>query len=86
MRRNDLSGAKAWMGAVLVMRSRMLCRLSGRKTSGLVRFVNSRVLDGGVGWTSGGRLDRSSVRLALREADDEDRDGRGVGSMASLGM
>lgn len=59
----------------------MLSRLSGLKMSRLFRPVNSSVLEGGVGCTSGGKLERSSVRLVLREAEEDDREGRGVASM-----
>lgn len=59
MRRKDLRGAHEWMGAVLLMRSLTVCRLSGRKTARSLRFVMSRVLDGGVGSASGGSVERS---------------------------
>ena len=49
----------------------------------LLRFVKSRVLDGGVGWVSGGRLERSKVSLDFLEADDDDREGSGVVSMVA---
>ena len=62
-------------------RSRIVARLSGVKTSRLLRFVKRRVLLGGVGWETGGRLLRSSVRLrAFREEVEEDREVRGVAS------
>lgn len=47
----------------------------------LLRPVKSRVLEGGVGWTSAGRLERSRERLNLLEAEEEDLDGRGVKSI-----
>lgn len=59
----------------------MRSKLSGRKISRLFRPVKRSVLEGGVGWTSGGRLERSSVRLDLREAEEDDLEGRGEGSM-----
>lgn len=49
--------------------------------SRLFRPVKRRVLEGGVGCTSGGKLERSSVRLDLREADEDDREERGEGSI-----
>jgi hypothetical protein len=91
MRRNDFSGAKAWTGAISSTRVRIVCKLSGRKMSRLFRPVMRRVFDGGVGWETGGRLERSRVRPSLfddeLEAEDEEREGRGevagVGSMAA---
>ena len=77
MRRNDLSGAKAWILDVWEIRSRIVWRFSGRKMSILLRLVIRRVLDGGVGWISGGKLERSRVRfMPLREEKDEDREVR----------
>ena len=61
----------------------MEARDSGVKMSALLRLVKRRVLEGGVGCVSGGRLERSRVRLDFLEADEEDRDGRGV--ISSLG-
>jgi len=79
MRRKDLSGANEWMGAVCSMRSRMVCRFSGRKMSVLSRLVKMSVFEGGVGWTNGGRLDRSRQRFALlRPEVEEDLERTGV--------
>lgn len=74
MRRNDFSGAKAWMGAEWVMRSRITWRFSGRKMAGSVRLVKRRVFEGGVGGVMGGILERSRVRFERREAEEEDRE------------
>lgn len=70
IRRKDLRGAKAWIGAECVIKSRMVCKFSGRKTSVLLRLVKRRVLEGGVGCWSGGSLERSSVSDRLDEPDD----------------
>src|SRR5690242_12580947 len=70
MRRNDLRGAQLCTGAVCVTSSRMVWRLSGRKMSVFCRLVKRSVLEGGVGWTSGGRLERSSDREALDLRDE----------------
>ena len=47
-----------------------------------------RVLEGGGGAVRGGILDRSSVRLDLREEDEEERDalGEGESSLGSMMM
>lgn len=76
MRRKDLRGAQVWMGAVLLINSLMVCRLSGWKMERSCRLVMRRVLEGGVGWSSGGMLERSRLRLGdfledLLEARDE---------------
>lgn len=47
----------------------------------LLRPVKRRVFDGGVGWVKGGKFDKSRVRPDLREAPEDDREGRGVSSM-----
>jgi len=83
IRRKDLSGAKACICAVSDIDSRMEDRDSGVKMSMLLRLVKRRVLEGGVGCVSGGRLERSRVRLDFLEADEDDRDARGV--VSSLG-
>jgi len=74
MRFSDFSGDQAWMGAMLETASRMVWRLSGAKMSRELRLVMISVLDGGVGWTSGGMLERSSDSDALEERVDA-RDG-----------
>ena len=61
----------------------MVARLSGVNICVLFRFVKRRVLDGGVGWERGGRWERSRVRLDLREAEEEERDGLGDGSIVA---
>lgn len=59
----------------------MVWRLSGRKMSLFERFVKMSVLDGTAGWVSGGRLERSRVRIDLREEVVEERlGGEGRGS------
>lgn len=70
MRRKDLRGAKEWIGAEALMRSLMVWRLSGRKISGSWRLVIRRVFDGGVGWMSGGRVERSMERGVLERWED----------------
>jgi hypothetical protein len=55
-------------GAVLDISSRIVCKLSGRKTCRSFRLVISRVFVGGVGCVRGGRLDRSSDSDDLDEA------------------
>lgn len=62
MREKDLRGAQVWMGAEVLIRSLIVWRLSGRKISLSLRFVMRRVLEGGVGCTRGGRLERSRER------------------------
>jgi hypothetical protein len=44
------------------------------KTLMLLRLVKRRVFDGGVGCVRGGMLDKSRLRLDLREAEEEERD------------
>lgn len=83
MRLKVFRGAKAWIGAMALTRRRMVSRLSGRKMLGLLRFVKSRVFEGGVGWTSGGSEERSRVRLDFRDAADEARE-RGDSMLAVL--
>jgi hypothetical protein len=85
MRRKDLRGAKAWIGAECVIRSRMVCKFSGRKTSVLLRLVKRRVLEGGVGCERGGNFERSRVRPGdLRLEEEEDREDRVVLSEVSM--
>lgn len=67
------------MGAALLMRVLISCRLLPLNTSGLFRFVIIRVLEGGVGAFGGGSDDRSIVR-DFREARDLGRDDGGVES------
>lgn len=62
MREKDFKGAQVWMGAEVLISSLMDWRLSGRKISVSLRLVMRRVLDGGVGCVSGGRLERSRER------------------------
>ena len=48
-------------------------------------MVSRRVLDGGVGGWYAGMVERSSFRpCELREAEEEEREGRGEGSMVAL--
>lgn len=65
----------------------MTSRFLGLKISRLFRLVKSKVLEGGVGFSSGGRLERSRVRFALlREALEEDREVLGeVSILCELG-
>lgn len=71
MRLKDFRGAQEYMGAVELMRSRIVCKLSGRKISGFWRLVKMSVLEGGVGWVNGGMLLRSSDRVDLRLRKEE---------------
>lgn len=67
------------------MRSRMVCKFSGRKTSVLLRLVKRRVLEGGVGCERGGSFERSRVRPGdLRLEAEEDREDRVVLSEESM--
>jgi len=59
MRENDLSGAQEWIGADVLISSRIVCRLSARKIVGSLRFVIMSVFDGGVGCLYGGIEERS---------------------------
>lgn len=61
----------------------MVCRLSGLKVSRDWRFVKMRVLEGGVGWVRGGRLERSRVSDFL-EAVEDAREGRDGGDETGL--
>jgi len=47
----------------------MVWRLSGRNISGSERLVMRRVLEGGVGWTSGGKVLRSIDIFVLEERE-----------------
>lgn len=87
MRRNDFNGDHVYIGAVLSISSRIVCRLSGRKISKSFRLVIRRVLVGGVGCVSGGMLDRSKLREDLEEPRRSKRGRSGdegeVGEVAS---
>lgn len=65
MRRMDGSGEKEFRGATSVICLRISSSAGGWKTSRSCRPVIRRVLEGGVGWESGGML-----------AISRDRDGR----------
>jgi hypothetical protein len=67
------SGEKEFRAATAVICDRMASRDAGWKRRRSLSSVISRVFDGGVGWDSGGRLDRSSVRDG-RDEDREDED------------
>ena len=77
MRRNDLRGDQAKIGAVWLIRSRMVWRLSAEKTSSELMLVKISVLEGGVGWLRAGRLVRSRLReeFFLEERPVEGREG-----------
>lgn len=79
IREKDFRGAQVWIGDVVLMRSRIVWMLSGRKTSFEVRFVMMRVFEGGVGRESGGRLERS------RDIGDARRDDLRVGGEDEAG-
>lgn len=74
MRRKDLRGAHEWIGADVLMSSRMVWRLSARKTEGSCRLVMRSVLDGGVGICNGGIAERSIDIFALDARRDVGRD------------
>jgi len=59
MREKDLSGAQEWMGADVLMSSRIVWRLSARKIVGSLRLVIMSVFEGGVGCVYGGMEERS---------------------------
>ena len=59
MRRRDFKGEKEWSDACWEMRSRIVCSVGGEKMEVDWRLVISKVLDGGEGWMSGGRAERS---------------------------
>lgn len=73
MRRKDLSGAQEWIGADALINSLIVWRLSARNISGSCRLVMRSVFDGGDGWLSGGREERSSERGVrdLEETGDD---------------
>lgn len=73
MRRKDLRGAHEWIGAEVLMSSRMVWRLSARKTEGSCKLVMRSVFDGGVGICNGGIAERSIDIFAL-EAREVGRD------------
>lgn len=54
----------------------MVWRLSAEKTSSELMFVKISVLEGGVGWLRGGRLERSRLRdePCLEERPVEERE------------
>lgn len=59
MREKDFRGAQEWMGALVLMSSRIVWRLSARKTIGSLRLVIISVFEGGVGCVYGGIEERS---------------------------
>lgn len=61
------------MGAEELMSSLIVWRLSARKISVSCRFVIRRVLEGGVGIDSGGRVDRS-ILIGVRDSLELGRD------------
>lgn len=62
----------------------MTSRFSGRKMAGSARLVKRRVFEGGVGGVIGGMDERSRVRFDRREADEEERECRGEGSIVDV--
>lgn len=81
IREKDFKGAQEWIGAEVLMRSRMVWRLSGRKTDLSCRLVIMSVFEGGVGKESGGREERSRdngdrerLELGLDEAGEVSED------------
>lgn len=69
MRRKDFNGEKVWIGALVLMSSRMVWRLVAWKIEGSFRFVMMRVLDAGVGAWYGGTEERSRER-GVREREE----------------
>ena len=69
MRRNDFNGEKVWIGALLLMSSRMVWRLVAWKMDGSFRFVMMRVFDAEVGGEYGGTAERSRER-GVREREE----------------
>jgi len=59
IREKDFKGAQEWMGALVLMSSRIVWRLSARKTTGSLRLVTMSVFEGGVGCVYGGMEERS---------------------------
>lgn len=62
MRRREGSGEKEFSGATAVSWERMVSRAAGWKRCRSFSSVIRRVLEGGDGWESGGRLDKSRER------------------------
>ncbi len=83
MRRKDFSGAQEWMGADELIKSLIVWMLSARNISGSLRLVIRRVFEGGVGWTRGGRLERS-IDIGLDLRDDGRERGGEVGDDGEL--
>jgi len=52
--------------------------------AGSARLVRRRVFEGGVGGVMGGMDERSRVRFDRREADEEERECRGEGSIVDV--
>lgn len=84
IREKDLRGAQVWMVAVVLMSSLMVRRLEGRNISLEERFVIIRVLEGGVGVLSGGRLERSRERFGERERREAGLDDLGDDSVDDI--
>lgn len=76
IRRNERKGAQEWIGALALIRSLIVWRLSARKISGSWRFVMRRVLEGGVGIVRGGMVERSRD-IGVRDSREEGREERG---------
>lgn len=91
MRRKDFSGEKECREAWLWMAARMEARFAGVNITGSSRLVIMRVLEGGEGCWSGGRLSRSRERLEaegrrLEREPLEERERGGVeASEAAMG-
>lgn len=69
MRRRDGSGEKELRGTMDVIWLRIASREEGWKRIRSLRPVISSVLDGGVGWESGGRPDKSIERDGREERE-----------------
>lgn len=72
MRRKLGNGEKELSCATDVIFSRMAVREEGWKTRRLWSSVMMRVLLGGLGFESGGRLDRSNVKEGLTLGEDDE--------------
>lgn len=81
MRRRDFRGEKVWIWAWAFMAWVMLSRFEEVKIWGFVRFVIRRVLDGGEGVVSWGRVERSRERFWERQ-----RVGGGSGDIVMVAM
>ena len=71
MRRNDGSGEKELSSATEEIFARTASKDAGWNRRRSCRLVISRVLEGGVGWDRGGRLERSRESWGLWDVVDD---------------